>query len=1039
MNSTPTPSDGPMLDSESPEETSEPVVAPPVVAVVVTKDPGPWLEEGLGALGASDYPGLTVLVLDAGSTEDPTARVAGVLPGAFVRRLPDAGGFAAAANDVIEVVKGATFILFCHDDVVVDPSAVRLLVEEAFRSNAAIIGPKLVDYDRPDVLLEVGQAIDRFGVPHSGIEPGELDQEQHDSVRDVFFVSSTVMLVRADLFEELGGFDARTFPGAEDLDLCWRARIAGARVMVAPDARARHRRADKVHDTSEAVSPAIAQRSRLRAMLKSASGWSLAYLVPIALLLAILEVIAFVLTRRRARARALIGAWAWNVRNLGELRKARHTAQALRRVPDIDLRSLQVRGSARVRGYVAGSLQAEDRIRTISERSRNLSGSASGRLRDPATIAAAVFTVLFLVGSRALFFGRLPVIGQLPGWPGVGGLVETFTSAWRYADLGSTSSAPTQLGVFSVLGTIALGATGLARTVIVVGALPLGVFGAWRLARRITGPGSAAVVAALAYGINPLPRNALASGRFGALVVYALAPFIVANLLRAAGYLEDTPSRRWWRAMVATGALVALSTAAWPPAILLPIVLAGALTLAQPIARGAGALRSLWRAAAVATGIGLVLLLPWPLVYLRAGDRLAALGFAFRLDYDFSDMLRFQTGPNGAGLSGWIIAGAALLVLVLASGPRLVWATRAWVLALVSFAFVWVPSRFFSDVPLPAVEGLLVPAALGVSLAVGLGVSAFIEDVRRFHFGWRQIAAVGGALALAFPVLAFAVDALDGRWHMPPHDWNQNLSWMRSEDASGQFRVLWLGDPKVLPVDPVVHDDVGFGVTNDGPGDVRTSLPPPAGGSSARLGNAVDLLRDRRSNRIGALLAPMGVRYLAVPQRSDPGIGLTDPAPPRLLVALADQLDLVRLEGPPGLDLYENRAWIPGAAVLRPNQVTGGEADPAGPPVGSPAARPVRDGVRVPAGAIVWSQSYNGAWSASSDGVTLPHRRAFGWANGYTLDRPGTVSFAYGDQWQRYPAVILELGLVAGAFLVWRGSARFKWPLRRPPSPEGDS
>ncbi len=241
--------------------------------------------------------------------------------------------------------------------------------------------------------------------------------------------------------------------------------------------------------------------------------------------------------------------------------------------------------------------------------------------------------------------------------------------------------------------------------------------------------------------------------------------------------------------------------------------------------------------------------------------------------------------------------------------------------ALVSFAFVWIPSRFFSEVPLPAVEGLLVPAALGVSLAVGLGVAAFIRDVQGFHFGWRQVAAVGGAIAMAFPVLAFAVDALDGRWHMPPHDWNQNLAWMRSEDQSGQFRVLWLGDPKVLPVDPVVHDDVGYGITNNGPGDARTALPPPAGGSSARLGDVVDLLRDRRSNRIGALLGPMGVRYLAVPQRPDPGIERTDPAPPQLLVALGDQLDLVRLEGPPGLDLYENTSWIPQAAVLRPSQV----------------------------------------------------------------------------------------------------------------------
>jgi GT2 family glycosyltransferase len=1019
-----------MLDSESPGEASEPVVAPPVVAVVVTRDPGPWLEEGLEALGASDYPGLTVLVLDAGSTADPTARVAAVAPSAFVRRHPEAGGFAAAANDVIDVVQGATFILFCHDDVVVDPTAIRLLVEEAYRSNAAIIGPKLVEYDHPDVLLEVGMAIDRFGVPHSGIEPGELDQEQHDAVRDVFFVSSTVMLVRADLFAELGGFDAMTFPGAEDLDLCWRARIAGARVMVAPDARVRHRQEDKIHDTSEAVSPAVAQRSRLRAMLKSASGWSLAYLVPIALVLAVVEVIAFVLTRRRDRAKALIGAWVWNLRNLGELRRSRKAAQALRRIPDIDLRSLQIRGSARVRGYVAGSLHAEDRIRTISERSRDLSGSASGRLRDPASIAALVFAVLLLIGSRSLF-GRLPVIGQLPGWPGVSGLLETFTSAWRYTDLGSASPAPSQLGVFSILGTIALGATGLARTVVVVGALPFGAFGAWRLSRRITGPGSAAVVAALAYGINPLPRNALAAGRFGALVLYALAPFIVSNLLRIGGYLPDTTPRRWWRAVVATGVLVGLTTAAWPPAILLPVMLALALTLAGLIMRGEGRPGSLWRAALASVGIGLVLLLPWPLAYLRAGDRLAALGFAFRLDDSFSQVLRFQTGPNGAGVSGWIIAGTALLVLVLASGPRLVWATRAWVLALLSYACVWIPSRFFSDVPMPAVEALLVPAALGVSLAVGLGVAAFIEDVRSFHFGWRQVAAVGGAIALAFPVLAFGVDALDGRWHMPPTDWNANLSWMRSEGESGQFRVLWLGNPEVLPVDPVVHGDVGYGVTNDGPGDARTALPPPAGGEGARIGGAVDLLRERRSNRVGALLGPMGVRYLAVPERPDPGIERTDPAPAKLLVALDDQLDLIRLEGPPGLQLYENRAWIPQGAAVPKRRIPVGEADQFGPTIGARTPTAVRDGVRVPAGAILWSQSYDGAWSASSNGRTLPHREVLGWANGYTLDRPGPVSFSYGDQWLRYPALLVELGLVAGAFLLWRGSARFRWPLRR--------
>ena len=68
--------------------------APPVVAVVVVSDPGPWLEETLSALGAQDYPELSVLVLDAANRTDP--EVGRVLPGAHYRRLAEPVPWAAA-------------------------------------------------------------------------------------------------------------------------------------------------------------------------------------------------------------------------------------------------------------------------------------------------------------------------------------------------------------------------------------------------------------------------------------------------------------------------------------------------------------------------------------------------------------------------------------------------------------------------------------------------------------------------------------------------------------------------------------------------------------------------------------------------------------------------------------------------------------------------------------------------------------------------------------------------------------------------------
>jgi GT2 family glycosyltransferase len=186
---------------------------PTVAAVVVTRNPGAWLEQALQSVGNQDYPSVAVLVVDAASEEDPSERIAGALPDAFVRRVPRPG-FAAAANEALHTVRNATFLLICHDDVVLDPAAVRLMLGEAFRSNAGIVGPKIVDADDPEVLLEVGRSIDPFGNPHTGIEPGELDQEQHDGVRDVFYVSDTAMLVRTDLFHELGGFDVSRFPAA---------------------------------------------------------------------------------------------------------------------------------------------------------------------------------------------------------------------------------------------------------------------------------------------------------------------------------------------------------------------------------------------------------------------------------------------------------------------------------------------------------------------------------------------------------------------------------------------------------------------------------------------------------------------------------------------------------------------------------------------------------------------------------------------------------------------------------------------------------
>jgi GT2 family glycosyltransferase len=1009
--------DGPTL--LAPDGPVEPVpVPPPVVAVVVTHDPGPWFEETLRSLTSSDYPSLAIFVLDAGSADDPTPRVAAVAPHAFVRRLPGNVGFAAAANEALESVEGATFLLLCHDDVVVEAPAIRLLVEEAYRSNAGVVGPKLVADDNPEVLLEVGLLVDRFAVPFSGIEPEELDQEQHDTVRDVFYVSSATMLVRADLFHELGGFDPATWPDGEDLDLCWRALLVGARVMVAPDARVRHRRtmgSRAERDDRDAAASRRRSRHRVRSILKSYSLLNLAWIVPLGLAFALTEAAFYLVTARPAHARAELGAWLWNLRHGRDVTRARRSVQARRTVPDSELRPLQVRGSARVRRLLTGHGSAEHAIRSIGETGRSVVGRARSEMRQPLTVGVLAFLLLVLIGSRAFITKHVPAVGSFLPWPGVGTLSRAYGSAWRSVGLGSASPASPALVVMAALGTVFLGATSLAHTLVIVAALPLGAWGAARLARRFTPWPVAGFASGAAYALNPVARNDLAGGRLGPLVLYALAPFIVSSLIGLAGQSGDR--RALVRSLLGLTLLVAVVTAFFPLALAFPLLVASSFVLAVPLVGGARiAVRAL--GAALISSVGaVVLLVPWSVSQLTSGDA-AAWGMVLRPDLGLSDVLRFHTGPAGAGYSGWGLLAAASLALVVGTGERAAWAGRAWMLALFGFAAVWLPARFATGTRVAAPEAGLVLAAIGLSLAVGIAVGAFSRDLHTFHFGWRQLASVLGAVALALPVLGFLADTVDGSWRTPSNDWAQTLSWTSAQSAGGS-RLLIVGDPRALPGDPLVAHGVGYVTFDNAVLDAR-SLWPSKPGPGRLIGDDLDLARRDRTTRVGHLLAPMGVRYLALVDGRGPG-DRSAPAPAALHDALEGQLDLRRLRTDGSYALYENTAWMPVRAnVSAPSSaLRSSEPATAGLTAELADAKPLSPQARATPGAALLSAAYDSRWHARGGGRTLAHSRTFGWANGWDVGRAETVQLRFTGQLARNVELLSQALLWIGVFAAW--------------------
>lgn len=1013
------------------DDETEPVPAvPPVVAVVVAHDAGHWFEEGLASLGAQDYPSLSVLVLDNGSAEDPTDRVAHALPGAFVRRCSLDGGFAAAANEALAAVEGAVFLLFCHDDVVLDPDAARMLVEEAYRSNAGIVGPKLVDRHNPDVLLEVGMSIDHYGEPFSGIEPDEVDQEQHDGVRDVFYVSHATMLVRADLFHELGGFDPATFPGADDIDLCWRARLAGARVIVAPEARVLHGRATATDDRQAAERELRARsprarparelhdetRSRIRLLFKSYSALALIWVLPVAFVVNLFEAVGLLATAKVARARAVITGGVSAFAHPGELRRARSATQRMRRIDDGDVRDLMIRGSARLRRFMLERLHAGERLADVSTRTRVRMDEAARRIRQLPAVIAAVLALVVLFGSRSLLAGHVPEVGSFQAWPGVGAAWSTFTAPWRTTMMGSAHPASPVFALMAAFSAVLFDHPGLAQSLVVGGALPLGAFGAYRLLRPFAASSLPGIAAAAAYAANPIARNAIWQGELGPLVCFALAPYVLGAFMRATNakatgnaapavgnvaFGDGGSKRSRLHLLFTVGLLGALAGSVWPPALLLAPAIAIAFCIALPFTGGGKQARVAIGGALGAGVLGALLLAPWSFSLLGADA--ATFGAQPRASLSFVALLHFHTGRAGAGLAPWGIVAAAVVPLAIATGPRLAWAMRSWVLAAMSFAVAWLPGRISAGATVLSPNGVLVAAALGFAFAAGLGVAAVLDDLRRFRFGWRQIMLIVAGAGLALAVVGLSADTLSGRYGLRAGDWPGTYSWMSEATPVGGFRVLWVGDPTVLPADAKVVGNVGFALTRQGPGDARVSWAAPEAHADRVLAGMIAAASSASTVRLGHLLAPAGVRYIAFVSRAAPGSGAFGRDESAIANALGRQLDLTLSRVDNSGVVYDNDAWIPSHAVVPVGSV-GVQFDGHDPQTAAIRSEP--DGVvgaaanagnshRIGPGTLLWSEAASSRWVASANGRALARSDAFGWTNAFALDSSAPVDVHY--------------------------------------------
>ncbi|WP_338423129.1 glycosyltransferase family 2 protein [Arthrobacter sulfonylureivorans] len=787
-----------------------------VTAVVVAHNGASYLPQTLAALTQQTRPADVYLGVDTGSSDASAELLRTQLPaGTPVTSASGRAGFGAAVRVGLAELpqhaeEGAAvqeWLWLLHDDSAPAPDALEeLLLAVETAPSVTIAGCKQVDWDNPRRLVDVGLTVSRWAERLTMIDLDELDQGQYNGRSDFFAVNSAGMLVRRDVFDQLGGFDAALPGTGDDLDLCWRNRLAGHRVVVVPTATVRHATRASDHTTAKA-----ARKAQIHLRLKHAAWWKVPFLWLGALLGGLYSFLASVVAKDPMHGLRQLGATLVALfRPVGYFASRRQAAKT-RRTSRAIVRPLMVpqREVWAYRRSLAESLRPELAAGVVGDGSGTDAGSSdqpTGGSDDFAALAAPARTWVgtgLVVAALSLaivsavgmfdFFGAPALIGGglLPLSATVAEIWHNASSWWVSLGSGMSGHGDPFGYVLAVLALLGLGNGSAAVVTLVMLAMPLAAAGAWFAAGALTQRRGLRFWAAIFWASVPAFQVALGTGRLGALIAHLLIPWAVLGLLRATGSavqrvdanrpllahervhkpgINGNPS---WTAAAAAGLCLAGITASAPA--LLPVAVVFIVILVLSLGRRA---KTVW----------------WSLVpplALALPMGIAALNEPRALLSDPGLPLAFNAAPLWQQLMGFPLAfgpadglaGAALLE-DLAHGP---WALVYALVAAVPMLVLAVAGAIGGD---------------GAARARLLWLGAFLTLAASYASSMLATAVAPGAVVTPFtgPFVSVAMFLLLGaaliagnRMQLGMASWGRSRSGLRRTVAVAAVVLLGLG------------------------------------------------------------------------------------------------------------------------------------------------------------------------------------------------------------------------------------------------------
>jgi GT2 family glycosyltransferase len=179
------------------------------------------------------------VVVDDASSDDTLAHLAERWPDVRVVAIAENVGVTVALNRCVTAARG-DLVLLLNNDVELAPDCIAELADALEAApGAAVVGAKLRDYTRRDLLDGAGDGYSWAGIAYRRGQ-GEVDRGQYDADAEVFGACAATALYRASAFADVGPFDEQFYALGEDADWAFRARLAGYSCRFVPAAVAFH-------------------------------------------------------------------------------------------------------------------------------------------------------------------------------------------------------------------------------------------------------------------------------------------------------------------------------------------------------------------------------------------------------------------------------------------------------------------------------------------------------------------------------------------------------------------------------------------------------------------------------------------------------------------------------------------------------------------------------------------------------------------------------------------------------------------------------